>query len=61
LVAVHGQGRVGDGQDDVAGDRLAGVGAAEQFGGVAALGDDAGDGPALLLVPMMLTCAMGCS
>src|SRR5215471_2229140 len=40
-----GHGRVGNGEDhDLAGDRLAAVGVADQLGGVAALGDDAGDG-----------------
>lgn len=35
--------RVRDGQDESADHRLVGFGAAEQFGGVAALGDQAGD------------------
>ena len=40
-----GQRRVRNGKDDdLAGNRLAAVGVAEQFDGVAALGDEAGDG-----------------
>ena len=57
-----GHGRVGDGEnDDVAGDRLVGVGLVEHLDGVAALGDEPEMAWPMLPVPMMLTCAMGCS
>jgi len=54
-----GHGRVGNGEDhDLAGDRLAAVGVADQLGGVAALVTTPAMAWPMLPVPMIVTCVM---